>query len=152
MKTPNTLTTWSSSREDRLPVGCYPRGYPVHVVIGCHEQAPVFRDCGLAAPLFALVADHSLTLACCLMPDHLHWLIADAASMKQLVQSFKSYSTYAARTLGHREKLWQRSYRDHVVRRDEDLRRVAESIIQSPVRRGLVDDASQYPFQQMKLG
>ena len=86
------------------------------------------------------------------MPDHLHWLIADAASMKQLVQSFKSYSTYAVRTLGHREKLWQRSYRDHVVRRDEDLRRVAESIIQSPVRRGLVDDASQYPFQQMKLG
>ena len=85
------------------------------------------------------------------MPDHLHWLISDAASMRQLVHSFKSYSTYAARTLGHRKKLWQRSYWDHVLRQDENLRKVAEYIIQNPVRRGLTDDVRTYPFQQMKL-
>ncbi len=130
---------------------CQPFGHPVHVIIDCHDRRPVFRNDGLAAPLFALVADHPQTLACCLMPDHLHWLIADAGSMRQLVHSFKSYSTYAARTLGHREKLWQRSYWDHVLRREEDLRQVAEHIVQDPVRSGLVKDASRYPYQSVKV-
>ena len=138
-------------RKHRLPQNCYPPGYPVHVIIGCHDRRPVFRNDGLAAPLFALVADHSQTLACCLMPDHLHWLIADARSMRQLVHSFKSYSTYAARTLGHREKLWQRSYWDHVLRREEDLRQVAEYIVQNPIRSGLVEDVSGYPYQSVNL-
>lgn len=136
-------------RESTSP---YQRNHPVHVIIGCHEKRPVFHNTGIAAPLFALVADHSLTLACCLMPDHLHWLIADAASMRQLVSSFKSYSTYAARTLGHREQLWQPSYWDHVVGHDEDLQKLAEHIIQSPVRTGLVEHVSRYPFQQVRLG
>ena len=138
-------------RKRRLPSAYYPPGYPVHVIIGCHDRRPVFQNTGLAAPLFALVADHSLTLACCLMPDHLHWLIADSASMKQLVHSFKTYSTYAARTLGHRQKLWQRSYWDHVLRHDEDLRSVADYIVHNPVRSGLVEDASGYPYQLAKL-
>jgi len=85
------------------------------------------------------------------MPDHLHWLIADAASMTELVYSFKSYSTYAARTLGHRSKIWQRSYWDHVVRRDEDLSEVIQYIIQNPVRNGLVSDFREYPYQIAKI-
>jgi REP element-mobilizing transposase RayT len=111
----------------------------------------VFRNASLAAPLFAIVADHSQTLACCLMPDHLHWLIADAASMSQLVHSFKSYSTYAARTLGYRSKVWQRSYWDHVLRRDEDLIAVAEYIVLNPVREGMVRDFREYPYQIAKI-
>ena len=85
------------------------------------------------------------------MPDHLHWLIADAAAMQQLVHSFKSYSTYAARTLGRRPRLWQRSYWDHVLRRDEDLREVAEYIIHNPVRHQIVTDARSYPYQFIKM-
>jgi len=138
-------------RRHRLPLDCYPAGHPVHVTLCAYGRETVFRNTGLAEPLFALVADHSQTLACCLMPDHLHWLIADAAAMRQLVHSFKSYSTYAARTLGHRRKLWQRSYWDHVLRRDEDLRQVAEYIIHNPVRHELVEDARAYPYQIVKM-
>ena len=85
------------------------------------------------------------------MPDHLHWLIDDAGSMRQLVHSFKSYSSYAARTLGHRKKLWQRSYWDHVLRREEDVRQVAEYIVHNPVRSGLVAEVHDYPYQQIRL-
>jgi REP element-mobilizing transposase RayT len=151
MKSPITLKTWSKSRGNRLPGSCYPAGYPVHVILGSHERQPVFRNPNLAGPLFSLVADHSKTQACCLMPDHLHWLISDASSMKQLVHSFKSYSTYAARTLGHHSKVWQRSYWDHVVRRDEDLREIVEYIVHNPVRRGMVDNFRQYPYQIIKI-
>ena len=69
--------------------------------------------------------------------------------MRDLVRSFKSYSTYIARTLGHGPKLWQRSYWDHVLRRDEDVRIVAEYIVQNPVRAGIVDEACRYPDQKI---
>jgi putative transposase len=85
------------------------------------------------------------------MPDHLHWLIADAAAMEQLVHSFKSYSTYAARTIGHRSRLWQRSYWDRVLRRDEDVREVARYIVHNPVRDGIVSKAEDYPYQVVKV-
>lgn len=138
-------------RRTHLSAKSYPAGHPVHVTIFAHAHEPVFRDDGIAAPLFALVADHSQTVACCLMPDYLHWLIADAASMKQLVHSFKSYSTYAARTLGHRHRLWQSSFFEHVLCGDEDLRQVADYIIHDPVRSGLVDAVRNYPYQWVRF-
>jgi len=67
------------------------------------------------------------------------------------VHSFKSYSTYAARTLGHRTEIWQRSYWDHVVKRDEDLRELVERIVQNPVRQGIVEDRNEYPYQIAKI-
>jgi REP element-mobilizing transposase RayT len=85
------------------------------------------------------------------MPDHLHWLINDAASMRQLVYSFKSYSTYAARTLGHKNKIWQRSYWDRVVRRNEDWNEVAEYVVHNPVRKGMVADRREYPYQALNV-
>jgi len=151
MKSTSALKTWAGSRGNRQPITRYPSVHPVHVVIGAREGIPVFRNGDLAAPLFALVADHSKTLAGCLMPDHLHWLIADAASMQQLVHSFKSYSTYAARTLGHKTKIWRRSYWDQVLQRDEDLSAVAEYIVQNPVRKGIVSDFRKYPYQIVKI-
>lgn len=151
MKQHPSPKTWSGSRGNRLQESTYPEGHPVHVVIGSYKYKPVFRDPRVAAPLFALIADHSKTHACCLMPDHLHWLMADSASMEQLVHSFKSYSTYVARTLGCRSRVWQRSYWDHVVRRDEDLYEVAKYIVQNPVRKGMVTDFREYPYQVLKL-
>lgn len=133
----------------RLPTVCYPAGHSVHVTLCTDHGEPVFRDPRLAEPLFEITATHSKTVACCLMPDHLHWLMSDAAQMKKLVHSFKSYSTYVARTLGHGPKLWQRSYWDHVLRNDEDERQVAEYIVQNPVRGGLVDEAHKYPYQRI---
>ena len=141
----------SRRRRHRLPNDSHPVGHPVHVTIRTRGGEPVFAEPRIAAPLFALVADHSQTLACCLMPDHLHWLLNDARSMGELVRSFKSYSTYAVRTLGHGPKLWQRSFSNHVLGKEENLRQVAEHIVQTPVRSGIVQDFRQYPFQQMKL-
>ena len=151
MKPIPRLETRPPSRGNRLLGSCNQSGYPVHIVLGTYKSRPLFREPALAAPLFAIVADHSQTRACCLMPDHLHWLIADAARMQQLAESFKSYSTYVARTLGHGPELWQRSYRDHLLRDEEDVRRVAEYIIQNPVRGGLVDEAHEYPYQRVCL-
>jgi REP element-mobilizing transposase RayT len=46
--------------------------------------------------------------------------------------------------------VWQRSFYDHPLRKDEDLLKVAEYIIYNPVRKGLVEDWRDYPFSWHK--
>ena len=85
--------------------------------------------------------------AYCFMPDHLHLLVSgqDDSSLPHFVRHFKQLS-------GHRYKrehgapLWQISYHDHVLRRDEDLLALARYIWDNPVRAGLAQDRSEYPF------
>ena len=85
--------------------------------------------------------------AYCFMPDHLHLLVSgrDESSLPAFVHHFKQLS-------GHRYKrehgapLWQISYHDHVLRTDEDVLALARYIWDNPVRAGLAQDRSEYPF------
>jgi putative transposase len=85
----------------------------------------------------------------CLMPDHLHVLIGPKETgccMLTFVDQFKGKSTRVSWAHGWRGKLWQpRSY-DHLVRRSEDLRAIAEYIINNPVRKGLVESSEAYQW------
>jgi putative transposase len=143
-------STWSGSRGNRLSASSYPRHTPVHVVVGTHLSQPFFADVQLAEAVHSLVVDHQRTLATCLMPDHLHWLLDDASRMRRAVASFKSYSTRVAWNLGHRGKLWQRSHWDHVVRFETDVARLASYIVGNPVRSELVVDWREYPFSVLR--
>jgi len=144
------LQTWGTSRGNRLECG-YPAGYPLHATICTWQGYNAFVDHRLALEVFRLVVEQEYTLAACLMPDHLHWLLADASRAPDAVSRFKSLSTRVSWQGSIRGRLWQRSYWDHVIRRQEDLREVAEYIIQNPVRAGLVRQADEYPWQIMKL-
>jgi REP element-mobilizing transposase RayT len=81
------------------------------------------------------------------MPDHLHLLVSgqDNSSLTDFVRHFKQLS-------GHQYKreygaqLWQISYYDHVLRKEEDLLALARYIWDNPVRAGLVQDRSEYAF------
>ena len=142
--------TWSKSRGNRLPARSYPAGTPVHVNVSAFRRQPVFGKAELASIVFELVATHPQTIAACLMPDHLHWLLADGMEMITCVGRLKSYSTTIAWQQGHCGRLWQRSFWDHVVRKDEDLFRVAQYIIENPVRKGLVQEARSYPYKVLR--
>ena len=83
----------------------------------------------------------------CVMPNHLHILIGpkeSGRSMLTFVDQFKGKSTRVSWAYGWKGKLWQpRSY-DHLVRRSEGLREIAEYIINNPVRKGLVESSGAY--------
>jgi len=111
----------------------------------------VFGNRHLAATVFRLVVEETTTLAACLMPDHLHWLLSDASHALETIRRFKSLSTHVGWRENRQGKLWQRSFWDHVIRRDENLRAVAEYIVQNPVRAGLVAEADQYPYRLIRL-
>lgn len=87
-------------------------------------------------------------IAYCLMPDHIHLLAAgthEGSDFKQFTRIFKQQSAFHwKRSTGR--ILWQRSYFDRVLRRDEDTMAVARYIIENPVRAGLVARPGEYSY------
>ena len=86
--------------------------------------------------------------AYCLMPDHLHILMNPESANRTvsgLVQTFKSQTSFwYKREYG--EPLWQRGFYDHIVRENEDLVRIAQYILDNPIRKGLVERTEDYPY------
>ena len=87
-------------------------------------------------------------VAYCLMPDHMHALMAgehEAADFREFVRIFKQQTGFDW-TGRHTTRLWQRGYFEHVLRDEEDTLAVARYIIENPLRAGLVTDPLDYPY------
>lgn len=84
----------------------------------------------------------------CFMPDHLHLLAGGAserADCRRFVKDFKQRAAFAFKWRT-RQRLWQPSFHDRVLRDDEATEEVARYILANPVRAGLVTDPLSYPF------
>ena len=77
------------------------------------------------------------------MPDHLHALISfntHEYSMSSIIRSFKGY-------LAKEQQIdWQKNYFDHRLRNDAALEEKAQYIRLNPVRAGLVEQATEWPY------
>jgi len=88
-------------------------------------------------------------LAYVVMPDHIHWLLQLKADyiLHEVVRRLKGRS---ARLLNMARAapstIWQKSFHDHALRAEEDIERVANYLIQNPLRAGFVRDLNEYPF------
>ncbi len=83
-------------------------------------------------------------LGYCVMPNHIHLLAFNVdGSLLDLMIRLKGRS--AARLRGRVESpLWQRSFHDHIIRRNEDINRTIRYLLENPVRAGLVSDWTEY--------
>ena len=92
------------------------------------------------------------SLAWVVMPDHFHWLVEiKAKSLADLMRRVKSRSAYTLnQQLGRSGRLWQKSFHDRAVRREEDIQRVARYIVANPLRAGLVKKVGDYPLWDAK--
>lgn len=87
------------------------------------------------------------TLAYVVMPDHLHWLMQLPANrtLAETLRSVKSISSrLIARRLRVRTPIWQPSYHDHAIRRNESLIEIARYIVANPLRAKIVMAIGQY--------
>lgn len=100
----------------------------------------------------------------CLMPEHLHFLCSvglyarrnyayeglhcldKLPSIIDFVNQFKGKSTTIAWKYGIKGSLWQKRWYDHILRKDEDVRKIDEYTLNNPVRRGLVEHWYEYPY------
>jgi putative transposase len=83
-----------------------------------------------------------------ILPDHLHFFVAipEDDSLGKWVGSLK-------RALGRRTQLedssnpiWQRGFFDHVLRNEESYSEKWQYVYENPVRAGLVEKASDWPY------
>ncbi len=122
-------------------------GLIYHITTVTKHRAPYFAslDSGrkLVRELMVLQAEgRAETLCYMVMPDHLHWLMTlHQGKLSEAVRLLKGRSAHA---LGH--AVWQASYFDHAVRKDEDMRNIARYIVANPLRAKLVERVGDYPL------
>ncbi|MGV8073748.1 MAG: transposase [Syntrophobacteraceae bacterium] len=135
----------------RLARSVYRQGYAFSITIATEGRYPWFRlYCDLAAMAVDLLTDivknrGTVLYAWCIMPNHIHLLLQDK-DVVELVRLFKGTLTREGRRLEPDRALWQRSFYDHALRREESLSDVALYIWQNPVRAGMIDCACGYPW------
>jgi putative transposase len=113
------------------------------------EQVQVIFDC-----LAWLSAKGFIDLHFCIvMPDHVHLVLQliGRKSLSDVVKSLKQYTSRQIRAqLALTEPVWQGQYHDHMIRRDESLAEIIQYCWFNPVRAGIVEDPSDYPFWRSK--
>lgn len=85
----------------------------------------------------------------CIMPNHIHALIApyQSVSLSEIIHGWKSFSTNAInKYLGHSKgaKLWMQEYFDRYIRDDRHFNNVVNYIHNNPVKAGLVEEPGQW--------
>jgi putative transposase len=127
---------------------------PFSITICTHDKRPILKE--FRELIFRSITEDDLShksdlMAACVMPDHVHLLLAPIAeNLMGLIGRWKSYTTRLMWGKGFKGLVWERSFYDHALRKDEDLIKVADYIVFNPVRRGLVQGWKDYPYSWHK--
>ncbi len=132
----------------RLPSEIYDTDFIFFVTINTADRYPWFETW----PELAEKAEQSLRdiarqrgsdlFAWCIMPEHVHILLRDE-NLVDFIRLFKGRLVPFARQM-RSDKLWQRSFYDHAVRKEDSLSDIAHYIWSNPVRAGLASEPSKY--------
>ncbi len=102
-----------------------------------------------ASRLRELAQKYKFTLGIfCFMPDHVHILLSNTAglSIVEFVRDFKYKCTRESWAFGFKGAVWQKSFYDHFLRNDEDLKATVDYIYENPRRKGLPEFRMKSPF------
>ncbi len=86
------------------------------------------------------------------MPDHLHFFCVSnettvGASLSRFMAGFKQWTAKGIlNTARAPAPLWQKEFFDHVLRSDESYETKWQYVRENPVRAGLVNTASDWPY------
>ena len=123
------------------------------VTIAVKGRIPVFGDPAIADAAIEVLRRHAAATevpvyAWCTMPDHIHLVLGASpiCDIVTFVGRFKNLVQREAWRLGVTGAFWQASFWDHFLRKDEQLERVIEYVLNNPVRSGLVARWCDYRF------
>jgi len=123
------------------------------ITTNTHERVPIFSHFHLGRLVvwqFRLAQYQGLanSLAWVIMPDHFHWLLElKKGSLADLMCQVKSKSTRTVNGVsGRKGRLWQESFHDRALRKDDDLVKMARYVVANPLRAGLVERIGDYPL------
>jgi len=117
-----------------------------------HRQ-PVFgvfdAACIVARAIAQSGRDGDWTLiAWVIMPDHVHLLVQlGRCRFEQAVGRLKGRTSRAiGMATQNGDRIWQPSFHDHALRREESVEAVARYVCANPLRAGIVASLRDYPF------
>jgi len=119
-------------------------------VLGKPEAAQIVQD----ALLYFQGVRYFLD-AWCVMPNHVHTVFAPTAeiNLSNITHSWKSFTGNQINELLRKEGvLWERESFDHLIRSEDDLRRLVEYVEHNPVAAGLCQTPEQWLFSSAYLG
>jgi putative transposase len=114
-------------------------------LINNHSVFHAFKDLLLEA-LETYCCDAHVFL---FMPDHGHLVLQgrnENANIWKCMVAFKQKTGFWLSKNSPNVK-WQKDFYDHILRKDEDLRRQIEYILANPVRKGLVEYWKAFPYK-----
>lgn len=145
-----TLNGHAALRRGRASIS----GQAYLVTCVTRDRRPLFSDPAAAHAVARAITDKRLwyrsrLLAWVLMPDHWHGLIelGPMETLSVCVQRLKANTAraYPANRGGPR-RVWEASFHDRAMRRDDDLRIAARYLVANPLRAGLVEEIGKYPY------
>jgi REP element-mobilizing transposase RayT len=141
----------SDTRRKRIRVDqeVYAQPGTVALLTACTaSKAPVFRETENAeivlSEICGLHGDRWSVLGYCIMPDHVHLLVLNVdGSLIDFMRILKGRT--ARRLRGQIDGvLWQRSFHDHLIRRNDDISATLRYLFENPVRSGLASNWTDY--------
>jgi REP element-mobilizing transposase RayT len=115
-------------KRNRLEHFDYTGGYAYSITICCYDNKKYFTNKITVFEILDLLNSISSemnfsVLVYCFMPDHLHLLTSgdEKADLIKFIKTFKQITGYNFKKTTGR-KLWQKSFHDHVIRKEEDLK------------------------------
>ena len=91
----------------------------------------------------------------CIMPNHVHTLIApvEGMSLSEIMYDWKSYTTHAInKALNRKGKLWMMEYFDRYIRDNDHFQKVVNYIHNNPVKAGLVAEPADWRWSSAGSG
>ncbi|MDQ1327331.1 MAG: REP-associated tyrosine transposase [Candidatus Poribacteria bacterium] len=140
-------------KPNRLPLENY-RGCCFGFVTSCcYDRLKAFINGEEAKRNLVVLKDlaqqYQITLwAYCFMPDHVHFLLEGLSEESNILTFMERYKQKTGFSYKQRtgQILWQKSFYDHILRKDEAIESVVWYIITNPVRSGIVNDFQVYPY------
>jgi REP element-mobilizing transposase RayT len=141
--------------------------YVYFITICTHDKQHYFNNAEIAKIIkdeieFRMI--NEIKLFCyCIMPNHLHMLLSltdgytkkgagkssRKGTLQNWVSAYKRYTSRIANQLFDIKPLWQKNFYDHIVRKEESLLKIAEYIVDNPVRKGMVSEWEGYPYSRI---
>jgi hypothetical protein len=118
----------------------------LHVSVCAVFGSVLFRNWGEAADLWVQITDRVTFRALCLMPDHIHLMVADARQCAPLTTALRGYALKRNHARGESGAVWQHDAKPMVIPNHEHDDRTWRYILLNPCRKNLVRDPLAWPF------
>jgi REP element-mobilizing transposase RayT len=133
-------------------------GYIYFVTICTKNKVNHFSDSKIADiisnELDERVKMKEIILYCyCIMPDHLHLLLSLSENYRKKLQNwisaFKRFTVKIVKDKFGITDLWQVNFYERILRQEESIETVGNYIISNPVRKGIVDNWTEYKYSKI---